>query len=427
VETDRLIIFTRYPHPGKAKTRLIPALGAKGAADLQRQMTEHTLAQVRSLPPSISVEIWFADEPSESEKMLAWLGPEWTYHPQGEGDLGDRMITATQTAFATGIERVIIIGTDCPGLNTDRLNQAFQTLQTHELVLGDAIDGGYYLIGLQRPIPELFQGIHWSTAAVRSQTIAIAQKLGLTIAHLPALSDIDYPEDLPVWQAIVEQRPKISVIVPTLNEENALRAGGIGAGAGEIIVVDGGSTDQTVALAKGLGAKVITSPPGRSLQMNQGAAIAQADILLFLHADTRLPDRFLELAQQALSQPDVIAGAFELAIEGKQPGLRWVERAVNWRSRHLQMPYGDQAIFLKAATFRHLGGFAPLPIMEDFELIKRLQKLGRIAIAPAAVTTSGRRWQKLGILKTTLINQLAIAAYYLGIAPDRISKLYRRQ
>jgi rSAM/selenodomain-associated transferase 2/rSAM/selenodomain-associated transferase 1 len=427
--TERLIIFTRYPRPGKAKTRLIPALGAEGAATLQRQMTEHTLTQVKNLDPAISVEIWFADAPSEQGQMQDWLGTEWVYRSQGEGDLGDRLITASQTAFAADMERVIIIGTDCPGLDADRLTQAFQALQDHDLVLGDATDGGYYLIGLRRSLPELFKGIDWGTSAVRQQTVAIANQLGLTVTHLPALSDIDYPEDLPVWQAVLKaQRPPISVIIPTLNEAKALQQWENKAlFPGELIVVDGGSEDDTIALAKDLGATVITSEPGRATQMNQGAAIAQSDILLFLHADTRLPNHFLELVQQTLAQPQVVAGAFELAIEGKLPGLRWVEWGVNWRSRYLQMPYGDQAIFLTAETFRQLGGFAPLPIMEDFELIKRLQKLGKIAIAPASVITSGRRWQKLGVLKTTLINQIVIAAYYLGISPERISRLYRRR
>lgn len=435
--TERLIIFTRYPRPGKAKTRLIPALGAEGAATLQRQMTEHTLAQVRNLASSISIEIWFADgDRSAQGQMQNWLGSEWVYQSQGEGDLGDRLITASQTAFATGMERVVIIGTDCPGLDADRLTQAFQALQDHDLVLGDATDGGYYLIGLRRSIPELFKGINWSTSAVRQQTVAIANQLKLTVAHLPALSDIDYPGDLPIWQAVLDaKRPPISIVVPILNEAKSLERWGARAtpcgylreiALAELIVVDGGSEDDTIALAKDLGATVITSEPGRAQQMNQGAAIAHSDILLFLHADTRLPDHFLELVQQTLAQPQVVAGAFELAIEGDLPGLRWVEWGVNWRSRYLQMPYGDQAIFLKAETFRQLGGFAQLPIMEDFELMKRLQKLGKIAIAPASVITSGRRWQKLGVIKTTLINQLVIAAYYLGISPERISRLYRR-
>ena len=431
--TERLIIFTRYPRPGKAKTRLIPALGAEGAATLQRQMTEHTLAQVKNLAPALSVEIWFADDPSAHRQMQDWLGTEWFYQSQGEGNLGDRLITASQSAFAADLDRVVIIGTDCPGLDADRITQAFQALQNHDLVLGDATDGGYYLIGLRRSIPELFQGIDWGTSAVRQQTVAIAHQLKLTVAHLPVLSDIDYPEDLPVWQAVLDAHrppisiPPISVIVPTLNEAQALKRRGNKAIPGELIVVDGGSEDDTIALAKELGATVITSAPGRALQMNQGAAIAQSKILLFLHADTRLPDNFLELVQQTLAPSQVVAGAFKLAIEGDLPGLRWVEWGVNCRSRYLQMPYGDQAIFLEAETFRQLGGFAPLPIMEDFELIKRLQKLGKIAIAPASVVTSGRRWQKLGVIKATLINQIAIAAYYLGVSPERILRLYRRR
>jgi uncharacterized protein len=423
--TDRLIIFTRYPLPGKAKTRLIPALGSEGAANLQRQMTEHTLRQVRKLMAlrPVSVEIWFAGSGTEQGLMQDWLGTEWVYQPQVSGDLGDRLIHSFQSAFSQGMERVMTIGTDCPGLDANLIAQAFQALEDHDLVLGDATDGGYYLVGLRRSHPELFIGIDWSTAAVRRQTIDIAERLGLAIAHLPPLSDIDYPEDLPVWEAI-QNRPPISVIVPVLNEAQTIQTWQ--QQEGEWIIVDGGSQDGTVALAENLGARVIVSEPGRSLQMNWGAAIAQSDILLFLHADTQLPDNFLRFVQETLAEPGVVAGAFELAIAGDLPGLRWVERGVKWRSHRLQMPYGDQGIFLKAETFWQLGGFADLPIMEDFELIKRLQKLGKVAIAPAAVTTSARRWQKLGVFKTTWINQLVIAAYYLGISPDRISRLYRK-
>jgi uncharacterized protein len=423
--TDRLIIFTRYPLPGKAKTRLIPALGSEGAADLQRQMTEHTLRQVRKLMAlrPVSVEIWFAGSGTEQGLMQDWLGTEWVYQPQASGDLGDRLIHSFQSAFSQGMERVITIGTDCPGLDAGFIAQAFQSLADHDLVLGDATDGGYYLVGLRQSHPELFVGIDWSTAAVRQQTVEIAERLGLAIAYLPPLSDIDYPEDLPVWEAI-QNHPPISVIVPVLNEAETMK--NWQPQEGEWIIVDGGSQDQTVALAENLGARVIVSEPGRSRQMNWGAAIAQSDILLFLHADTQLPDHFLRLVQETLAKPGVVAGAFELAIAGDLPGLRWVERGVKWRSHKLQMPYGDQGIFLKAETFWQLGGFADLPIMEDFELIKRLQKLGKVAIAPAAVTTSARRWQKLGVIKTTWINQRVIAAYYLGISPDRISRLYRK-
>jgi uncharacterized protein len=419
----RLILFTRYPTPGTAKTRLIPALGAEGAAALQRQMTEHTSRQVRKLLAlrSLSIEIHFT---GDKAAIQTWLGTDWDYQPQTEGDLGDRLIHAFRSAFDQGMERVVVIGTDCPGLDAYGIEQAFQALEQQDLVLGDALDGGYYLIGLRRLHPDLFISINWSTNVVRAQTVAIAERLGLSIAHLPLLADVDYPEDLPVWEAL-QNRPSVSVIVPVLNEAESLKTWQ--QPEGEWILVDGGSQDETIALAENLGIRIIRSEPGRSRQMNWGAAIAHADILLFLHADTQLPADFLAQIQQTLAQPGVVAGAFGLAIAGDQPGLRWVEWGVEWRSRCWQMPYGDQGIFLKAETFWKLGGFADLPIMEDFELVKRLQKLGKIAIVPATVTTSARRWEKLGVFKTTVINQLMVVAYYLGVPGDRLARFYRQR
>ncbi|HEY9639975.1 MAG TPA: TIGR04283 family arsenosugar biosynthesis glycosyltransferase [Coleofasciculaceae cyanobacterium] len=431
---DRLIIFTRYPQPGKTKTRLIPALGAEAAAQLQRQMTEHTLAEVQQLIATrpLSVEIWFSSaEPAAGKRLMqTWLG-DWVYRPQAEGGLGDRMAQALQAAFAEGMQKAVVIGTDCPGLDAQRLREAFEALDRHDLVLGTATDGGYYLIGLRRPIPELFVGIHWGTDHVFQQTIAIAERLGLSTMALEPLTDIDRPEDLPVWQAILQAKsqppPQLSIIIPVLNEANtiesvlkAVQQDGI-----EVIVVDGGSQDPTPDLAQQLNAKVISAPLGRASQMNAGAAIATGKILLFLHADTQLPRGFTALIHQTLDK-GAIAGAFELSIDGKTAGLRLVEWGVKWRSHFCQLPYGDQAIFLKADTFRALGGFAALPIMEDFELVQRLKRFGTVAIAPAAVITSGRRWQKLGILKTTLINQLVILGYFLKISPERIARWYRR-
>ncbi|MBF2027495.1 MAG: TIGR04282 family arsenosugar biosynthesis glycosyltransferase [Oscillatoriales cyanobacterium C42_A2020_001] len=196
---QQLIVFTRYPEPGNAKTRLIPALGEEGAAMLSRQMTEHTLRQVRSLQQqlSIAVEIRFAG--GTIERMQQWLGQDWTYTPQGEGDLGDRLTRSLQTAFAGGIQQAIVIGTDCPELDSQQLREAFQALEQSPLVLGPANDGGYYLIGMNRFIPELFANIAWSTSTVLQQTLEIAKTLKIAIAQLPMLSDVDYPEDLAVW------------------------------------------------------------------------------------------------------------------------------------------------------------------------------------------------------------------------------------
>ena len=195
-----LIVFSRYPEPGKTKTRLIPFLGSEGAATLQRQMTEHTLAwceQLQSEHP-ISVEVHFAG--GNQQLMERWLGTDIVYQPQGEGDLGVRMASAFESAFSNGNSGVAIIGTDCPGLNAQIVKQAFEALSQYDVVLGPATDGGYYLIGLRLLIPELFSGISWGTSEVLQQTVQVAQQRDLALAYLPVLTDVDRPEDLPVWE-----------------------------------------------------------------------------------------------------------------------------------------------------------------------------------------------------------------------------------
>lgn len=223
----------------------------------------------------------------------------------------------------------------------------------------------------------------------------------------------------------------ISIIIPVLDE-----ASGIGACLEtllpygdrlEIIVVDGGSTDETLTILANYPVKVVKSPMGRGQQMNQGAAIAGGNILLFLHSDTVLPANFVDMIDTTFTEPDMIAGAFQLHIDDPQPSLRWIEKTVQWRSQYLSLPYGDQGIFVKTKIFRELGGYADLPIMEDYEFVHRLKKRGRIALVNAAVKTSARRWQKLGVWRTTLINQTMIIGFKLGINPNTLRHWYRQQ
>ncbi|MEB3336101.1 MAG: TIGR04283 family arsenosugar biosynthesis glycosyltransferase [Leptolyngbyaceae bacterium] len=223
---------------------------------------------------------------------------------------------------------------------------------------------------------------------------------------------------------------KISIIIPVLNEAQTIQdvvAIAQTASHVEIIAVDGGSRDGTQEILQSLGVKLLITTPGRAHQMNLGAEVATGKILLFLHADTHLPPGFDDWVRQTLAQPGVVAGAFKLQIDSTLRGIRWLEWWVNWRSHHRQMPYGDQAIFLTTQQFNTIGKFPELPIMEDFELIRRLQRQGRIAIVPHPVITSGRRWQKLGILKTTFINQLVVIAFLLGVSTDRLRSWYGRR
>lgn len=191
-----LLIFTRYPQPGKAKTRLIPALGAGGAANLQRQMTESILRQAEVLQSRLplSVEIYFTG--GSEALMQAWLGTTLAYHQQQGADLGGRMLSGFERAFARGRSRVVVVGSDCPEIDEEILAQAFQLLQQSEVVLGPAADGGYYLIGLSRLIPELFSNIAWGTGEVLAKTQQLARSLSLQVSYLPLLRDVDTPEDL---------------------------------------------------------------------------------------------------------------------------------------------------------------------------------------------------------------------------------------
>ena len=223
--------------------------------------------------------------------------------------------------------------------------------------------------------------------------------------------------------------PQISVIIPTLNEAHTIRntlesthnIPGV-----EILVVDGGSADNTVHIARTYNVQIFHSLPGRACQMNKGASVANGQLLVFLHADTLLPKGFEQHVRSLVSRPEFVAGAFQLSIDSASHSLRIIEKIANWRSRHLQIPYGDQAIFMEKKRFLDMGGFPNLPIMEDLEFVRQLRSQGQMVIAPISVITSGRRWKRLGILRTTLINQIMILAFYVGIDPLRLALWYRK-
>jgi rSAM/selenodomain-associated transferase 2 len=221
--------------------------------------------------------------------------------------------------------------------------------------------------------------------------------------------------------------PTISVIIPTLNEAKVLertlahlhQTPGL-----EIIVVDGGSTDGTVALAK-RHAIVLTAPPGRAAQMNRGAQQATGEVLLFLHADTLIGLAALRKMAEALEDPTVVGGAFRLVIDSPRRSLRLIAAAANIRTRLTRIPYGDQGIFVRRSVFEKLGGFPIQPLMEDVEFARRLKRVGRVVLLPEPAVTSSRRWDKEGMGYTTLRNQVLLMLYFIGVSPDRLARWYR--
>ncbi len=220
----------------------------------------------------------------------------------------------------------------------------------------------------------------------------------------------------------------ISIIIPTLNEESNIvpLAKNLEGEGYERIIVDGGSSDDTVNRGEEHGFRVFKSAPGRAKQLNLGAAKAERPILLFLHADTRLPNNFASAIVEAIVMKECIAGAFLLTIENSTPALDFIAVFINLRSRLFHLPYGDQAIFIRKENFFKLDMFPDLPIMEDYMFIKKAQKEGRIHLLSERVITSARRWKRLGVLRTTIVNQLVILGFYFNISPEKLALLYRR-
>lgn len=219
---------------------------------------------------------------------------------------------------------------------------------------------------------------------------------------------------------------KLSIIIPTLDEggslERTLKA--LQTEPREIIVVDGGSRDGTVEIARQYTPHVLISRRGRGRQQHKGACHSKGDLLLFLHSDTLLPLGFESMIREALIDPRVTFGAFRLSIDPPRPAFRFIALMANFRSQFLKMPYGDQALFMRRSDYFRVGGFKDIPLMEDVDMVQRLNKIGRFKLTRCRVKTSARRWEKEGILCGTLRNWSLIGRYLLGTPPHRLRRHY---
>ena len=428
-ESMKLIIFTRYPSPGKVKTRLSGTLGRIGAASLHKEMTQHILKTARDLAGlGIAVEVHVGG--GTKSLMARTFGSDLAFYRQKGADLGARMLHSFSRSFDRGATRVVLIGTDCPGITRGTILEAFDLLGENDCVFGPAYDGGYYLVGLNKPVPQLFENIQWGKGSTLHKTLEAARMHGLCYALLERLRDVDRPEDLAVWEEVEAAKAlqMISVIIPVLNEEahisrtiDSLQS----AGNTEIIVVDGGSRDGTADVAISSGARVIQGRQGRAFQMNHGTRYASGEILLFIHGDTIVPEGYDREIREALMDEDVVGGAFSLRYDSQNPAMRIIEKGASLRSQYLRLPYGDQGLFVSSVMFENLGGFPDMAIMEDVAFIRKLRSQGKIVTLDAAVTTSARRYEAIGAFQTWVMNQCVLAAYALDVPPDRIAGLYR--
>jgi rSAM/selenodomain-associated transferase 2/rSAM/selenodomain-associated transferase 1 len=422
---DVLIVMTRLPREGSNKTRLIPALGPAGATAMHDRLARHAVGRASSyamMHPGTSLEVHLeGGSPDEGRK---WLG-NVVCIAQHPGDLGQRMHLAADRAFSHGAKRVVIIGTDCPSLDEPTLSEAFDALIKNDVVYGPAADGGYVLIGLSKPCPQLFTGIAWGGNMVLEQSLAAARESFLKVAMLEVREDVDTPADLPAAETTLAAGESVSVIIPTLNEEahlpfllEHLKLGN----PHEIIIADGGSRDRTLEIAARAGARIVHAAKGRASQMNLAAATATGEFLLFLHADTMPPTDYASIIRTILHAPGTSAGAFGFALSGKLSSASLIERMVNLRCRLFQTPYGDQGLFLRRRIFRHAGRFPEWPVLEDLHLVRILRRIGRVRTSTEIAHTSPRRWQNGGTIRTFLRHQLMLAAYHIGVPARHIAK-----
>lgn len=219
----------------------------------------------------------------------------------------------------------------------------------------------------------------------------------------------------------------ISIVMPVLNEEaiieDTIRS--LNDSRLELIIVDGGNQDRTASIVSKYNVRLISSIPGRGRQMNYGARYAASDILLFLHADSKITDRGIDALLKTMENPLTIGGAFRLAINSRSPYLSFVALMANIRSIIFRLPYGDQGIFIRRSVFEEIDGYSDIPIMEDIEFIRRLKRRGKIRILKEKVLVSARRWDKEGPVYTTLRNWILATLYFLGVSPARLFRWYK--
>lgn len=420
--------FAQRPVAGRVKTRLARSVGAAEAARIYRVLAGDVHDVLLAAQAAGTAEIALCVPPADAGQR-PWLPGARRHWSQGEGELGARLAHAFAQAFEAGAERVLAVGTDLVGLTPALLEQAFEALGSADVVLAPTPDGGYGLIGLRAPHPGLFADIEWSTPLVCAQTRSRIQDAGLTAAHLPGLRDVDVEADL---DGVI---PLLSILVPALDEAPNLAsnlprllAQAEAAREGvEVLVVDGGSTDGGVAVAEAAGARVVHAPRGRGVQLAAGAAVARGRWLWTVHADAR-------------PAAGAVAGALAFCRAGRHPwgwcethvdlpgrALRAMTTITQGRARLLRLPYGDQGVLVKRSVYDRVGGYEPVPLMEDVLLARRLGRFGAPGRVPARLRVDGRRWRRLGLLRSTLRNWSTLLRFLLLRAdPAELAEEYAR-
>jgi uncharacterized protein len=431
--SQTLMIFLRYPEPGRVKTRLAAGIGWQEAAWLYEKLVWRTLgvaADLRRLRPEVDIIIFFEPSQKESQIRARYPGP-WDFVAQTDGHLGGKMAAAFDHARDHGYHRAVLIGSDIGDLALSDLHSAFGILQPGRAVLGPAADGGFYLIGLEGPCAGAFSPSEWGTGEVFRRTRDALTAAGLRVDILERRRDIDRVEDLVQLPQRSYFERRLSVIVPTLKPIDAVAPLLAALEAqlwpgDETIVVQGRHPLGQERVVLSPRTRVMNCAAGRGRQLNRGARAARGELLWFLHDDCMPPPNFAYHVRKLTDVPQAALGCFQLAFTPTSRALDLIARWANFRTGRLKLPYGDQGLFCRRETFEQVGGFRKAFLMEDVDFVRSVRKLGALLPIPENLHTSPQRYLSRGILATSLRNHLLMTLYLLGVDDRKLHALYYR-
>ena len=432
-----LLIFLRYPEPGRVKSRLAADIGAAEAARVYEKLTRRTLgvaADFQRQHSDVDLFLFYTPPEKKSQIAEAFPGP-WGFVSQQGDHLGARMGGAVQQVLSQGYSQVLLVGTDLADLEASDFTDAFEAVAKGYAALGPTADGGFYLIGLNRPCPSAFEPAMWGTPDIFNRTQELLTSSGFRVQRLAERMDVDRLEDLAGLQRQAWFDATLSIIIPTVNSlvqlgpllrhlRQQFRPGD------EIIIIKAARDDAHPAHAKPIefAPKILCAVAhrGRGHQLNRGVRLAKGNLLFFLHDDSLPPPNFAYAISKLCAQPEMSLGCFSLAFSPSQPLLDGIARWANLRTKVFGLPYGDQGLFCRREMFDKVGGFKKLYLMEDVDFVRSCRRFGRILMLPDSIATSPERYLRKGILRTSLQNHLTMLFYHLGVSDRRLYSLYYR-
>ncbi|MEN6438777.1 MAG: TIGR04282 family arsenosugar biosynthesis glycosyltransferase [Syntrophobacter sp.] len=428
-----LLVFMRYPRPGRAKTRLAREIGPERAAATYEKLLRRTLGIVSDFHmrnPDVDAVLFHTPDDPVEQLEDRFRGP-WRFSPQEGAHLGERMKNAFAAAFSLGAEKVVLIGSDTADMELRDLDDAFRTIDDGVAVLGPALDGGFYLIGLNRLCGPPFHSEAWGTADIFSRTARELASAGFRVELVAERADVDRPGDLPLLEDDSVLASSLSVIIPTMGSperlkplldhlENQLWPGD------EIILVQSCLSGETTVSRRSPGVVHARCPKGRGLQQDFGAKLAEGTLFFFLHDDTVPPPGFPYLIRRACGREDFALGCFSLAFSGDNRLVGLIADWANARSSVFKLPYGDQGLFCRRDTFERVGGFQHKYLLEDVALVRQCRSLGKLTMLPERVYTSPERYLNRGILRASMYNQMIMLLFLLGVDERELYSLYYR-